>query len=96
MKQFVRTANFEYINLDFVKSIVYKKIDKNREFFEIVLECVDGEVTLGYVLDEDWALDIINAIINGKESPCDYMSYKEAMEYLHSDKIEKKNEMDQR
>lgn len=86
MKQFVRTANFEYINLDFVKSIVYKKIDKNREFFEIVLECVDGEVTLGYVLDEDSALKIINSIIYDIALPWSLMTYKEAMEYLHSDK----------
>jgi hypothetical protein len=80
MKQFVRTANFEYINLDFVKSIVYQKI-KDKELFEIVLECVDGEVSLGYVFDEDSVLDIINAIIEDREIPCDYMTYHEAIEW---------------
>lgn len=81
MKKFVRTANFEYINLDFVKSIVYRKIqeDTDRELFEIILDCVDGEVILGYVLDEDWVLDIINALIKGRDPTCDYMSYEEAI-----------------
>jgi hypothetical protein len=84
MKQFVRTANFEYINLDFVKSIVYKKI-KDKELFEIVLECVDGEVSLGFVFEENMAIDIIQEIIEGESGITGYLTYEEVLEELQGE-----------
>jgi len=80
-KQFVRTADHQYINLDFVKSIIYRKIEQDQEeIFEIILECIEGEIILGYVLYEGDVLEIINDIINDSTITCDYMTYEEALE----------------
>lgn len=86
-KHFVRTADWHYINLDFVKSVYYKKheyssIDKDAELFEIILECVDGEVSFGFIDDEGDCLDIIHKITDEKHIVCDYFDEQEGIDML--------------
>ena len=92
-KQFVRTANFVYINLDFVKSICYvrKEYDDLGEFFKIVLECIEDEVILGCVIEEEEALDIINDIIDGKVPTNEYLNEVEIIQLLKRRKECQKN-----
>ena len=82
-KQFIRTATFEYVNLDYVIKISYNEYRfKEGNAWRIKLKCSEETVTLGFVLSEDIALDIINDIIHGVPILDDYCDESEAIDML--------------
>ena len=86
-KQFIRTAAFEYVNLDYVIKISYNEyrfIDGNA--WIIKLKCPEETVIFGYVLSEEIAIDIANDIIHGKPILDDYFDEIEAKETLKRNK----------
>jgi len=95
-KHFIRTADWHYINLDFVKSIYYRRveypsIDEDAELFEIILDCVESEVSFGFVQDEGNCLSIINDIIDCTDIYYDYFDEAEGREILIA-KAQKKDD----